>query len=71
MFDFVISLVVLAMILLLGGAAWLWRKGVRKQALLMAVLALVMAANVAIWLVPTQNGGSLKDQATAANATGG
>jgi hypothetical protein len=33
-----------------------WRRGLRKQAALMLVLAVVMAINVAIWAVPEKNG---------------
>lgn len=52
--DFVPSITVLAIIALLGGAVYLWRKhGYRKQALLMVVLALVMGVNVVIWTSPT------------------
>ena len=39
------------------GAFVLWRRrGMRKQAVLMLVLAAVMAANVAIWVVPASGG---------------
>jgi hypothetical protein len=38
------------------GAMLAWRRGLRKQAALMVVLALVAAANVAIWAVPGQDG---------------
>lgn len=54
--DLVLSLVVLAALALIGGAAFLWRKGVRKQAGLMLVLAAIMLVNVAIWTVPTADG---------------
>ena len=51
--DFVLSLVMLAAIALVIGAAWLWRRGgARRQAWLMLVLAGVMLANVAIWSLP-------------------
>jgi hypothetical protein len=33
-----------------------WRRGLRKQAALMLVLAAVMAANVAIWTLPGKDG---------------
>ena len=66
MIDLVVSLVVLAAVALLGGAVVLLRKGNRKQALLMAVLAAVMLGNVAIWLVPTDDGKSLADAAAEA-----
>ena len=63
MFDLIISLVMLAAILLLGGAALLLRKGEGKRAALMFVLALVMLANAAIWLIPDENGDSPLQQA--------
>jgi drug/metabolite transporter superfamily protein YnfA len=54
MTDLVPSITVLAILALLGGAFYLWRKqNNRKQALLMVVLALVMAINVVIWTIPT------------------
>ncbi len=56
MFDIILSIIVLAAILLLIGAVVLFRKGMTKQATLMAILAVVMAVNVAIWLVPTEDG---------------
>lgn len=65
MFDLVISITVLAAIALLGGAIFLHRKGDSKRAMLMAILAVVMAVNVAIWLVPTESGDSLGDAAAA------
>ena len=50
--DTVLSVLVLAAIaMVIGAIAW-WRRGMRKQAALMLALAAVMAANVAIWLVP-------------------
>ena len=52
MFDTIMSIVVLATIVLLWGALALWRRGVRRQAVLMVVAALVLAGNVAIWAVP-------------------
>ncbi|RIV87598.1 hypothetical protein [Aurantiacibacter zhengii] len=56
MFDLVISIIVLAAIALGAGAFVLWRKGITKQAMLMALLAFVMLANAAIWLVPMDDG---------------
>lgn len=58
MFDMIMSIIVLAAIALVIGAVALWRKGMNKQAGLMLILAVVMAVNVAIWLVPTENGQS-------------
>lgn len=55
--DLVLSLVMLAAFALIAGAAYLWFKtGARKQAGLMALLALVMLVNVAIWTVPDASG---------------
>lgn len=52
MADTVMSLVVLAIAALLLGATALWRRGDRRKAVLMALAALVMAGNVAIWSLP-------------------
>lgn len=68
MFDLAISLVILAAIALMAGAVALHRKGNRKQATLMGVLAFVMVVNVAIWLIPTADGDSLADAAARAEA---
>jgi hypothetical protein len=55
--DIVPSITVLAILALLGGAFYLWRKqGNTKQALLMVVLALVMGINVVIWTSPVPEG---------------
>lgn len=53
MLDFALSLAVLAALALIAGSVWLFRRGQhRKQAWLMAILALVMLANVAVWVIP-------------------
>jgi hypothetical protein len=57
----VLSLMVLVALALLAGAIFVWRRGARKQAALMVVLALVMAVNVAIWAVPTGDGETLTE----------
>jgi len=58
--DTVLSIMVLACLALLLGALALWRRGgQRKQAVLMLVLAAVLAANLAIWVVPDQQGKTL------------
>lgn len=54
--DLVLSILVLAAIALLLGAAYLWQRGERQRPLLMLVLAVIMAANVAIWTLPTKGG---------------
>jgi hypothetical protein len=52
MFDWMMSVVVMAMVALLLGAVALWRRGERRKASLMVIAALVMAGNVAIWSLP-------------------
>lgn len=54
-----LSLLVLAMLALLGGAYVLFRRGMKRQAWLMLILAAVMALNVAIWTIPSDSGESL------------
>lgn len=57
--DTVLSIMVLAIIALILGALVLWRRGVRRQAMLMLVLAVIAAGNVAIWVVPNDQGKTL------------
>lgn len=57
--DFALSLLVLCAIALVIGAVLMLRKGRRRQAVLMLVLAAVMAMNVAIWIWPTPGGRTL------------
>lgn len=52
MFDILSSVAVLGVVVLTGGAVAQWRRGERKRGVLMAVAALVIAGNVAIWSVP-------------------
>lgn len=60
----VMSIMVLAIIALLAGAVYLWRRGIyRKRALLMVLLAGVIAANVALWTVPVSTGETLASAA--------
>ena len=66
MLDTVLSVVILAAVALSIGAVMLFRKGNRKQAGLMSILAVVMLVNAAIWLTPTDSGESLADAAAAA-----
>ncbi|MCA0208061.1 MAG: hypothetical protein LCH74_03270 [Proteobacteria bacterium] len=54
MSDTIMSILMLTGVLLTGGAVLVFRKGDRRRALLMLVAALVMFANVAIWLVPVK-----------------
>ena len=59
MLSAVLSILVLAAFALVAGAVWLWRKpGMRRQALLMLVLAGIAAINVAIWTLPDGEGRS-------------
>ena len=53
----VLSILMLTAIVMLLGAVYLWRqRGTSKQVWLMLVLAIVVLANVAIWVVPSVNG---------------
>lgn len=52
----VLSLLMLAMLVLVAGATYLWRKGERKRPVLMVLLALVALVNVAIWTLPDKSG---------------
>ena len=59
MLSTVLSVLVLAAFALVGGAIYLWRKpGMRRQALLMLVLAVIAVINVAIWTLPDGKGRS-------------
>ncbi|MXO60192.1 hypothetical protein GRI89_11645 [Altererythrobacter salegens] len=62
--DVIFSVVVLAAFALLGGAWFQWRReGAVKQVWLMALLAVIMLANVALWTVPDKNGAAPMDRA--------
>lgn len=63
MLDAALSLMVIAVAALIGGTYFQFRRGNRKQAGLMLVLAIVFAVNVAIWSVPNEQGASLANQA--------
>ena len=57
MLDAMLSLMMLAAVVLLGGAVYLWRaRGERQRPLLMLLLALVMLVNVGIWTLPDASG---------------
>jgi len=57
MLDAVLSITVLAALLLLVGAFFLWRRtGNAKNALLMVLLAAIALVNVAIWTLPDADG---------------
>jgi hypothetical protein len=62
MLETALSLMVIAVAALLGGAYLQFRRGNRKQAGLMLVLAVVFAINIAIWAVPNEQGQSLVNQ---------
>jgi hypothetical protein len=51
-----LSLMALTALALAAGAIVLWRRGVRKQAALMLLLAAILAGNVAIWTWPDASG---------------
>jgi hypothetical protein len=59
MADLVVSLFMAAGVALAFGAFVMVRRGMRKQAGLMAFAAAVMFVNVAIWLLPTEDGATL------------
>ena len=53
----VLSILMLTAITMPLGAVYLWRqRGTSKQVWLMLALAIVLIANVAIWVVPSVNG---------------
>ena len=52
--DTLLSVMMLAVLALIAGAVFAWRRGARQQALLMLAAGLVIAVNVAIWAVPLQ-----------------
>lgn len=57
MTDIALSLAMLMVFALPVGAFVLWRRGgSNKQAALMLVLAVILALNVAIWVIPDSQG---------------
>ncbi len=62
-----LSLMVFTAIALTIGALYLLRRGgSRRQAVLMLILAMIIAANVALWALPTRSGKAPIDVATPA-----
>lgn len=61
--DLALSIMMLAIVGLVAGAWFAFRRGQRRQAWLMLILAVVMAVNVGIWTIPTQSGATLKGAA--------
>ncbi len=60
MANFILSIATFAAFLLLFGAWKRWREeGARKQMWLMMAAAVVIFANIAIWVVPDNKGQSL------------
>lgn len=69
MTDLVLSIVMLAAILLVVGAVFMWRRtGEFKQPALMVLLALIAIGNVLIWTIPTADGNAPVDMIDAAEA---
>ena len=62
MLDFALSVLMLAAVALVLGAVVLWRRGVRKQAALMVLLAVIAVINVLIWTVPDAGGQAPTDR---------
>ncbi|WP_254912942.1 hypothetical protein [Novosphingobium sp. B 225] len=58
MLSTVLSVVMLAVLGLPILAITMWRKGNRRQAVLMLILAVVAAVNLAIWTLPDATGSS-------------
>ena len=69
--NLVLSVMMLAAIALLLGAAALWRRGVRKQAALMVLLAIIAVINVLIWTVPDAGGRAPVDRLQQVEETQG
>lgn len=59
MLDTALSLLMLAAIALVAGAAFLLRRGERKRPVLMLTLAGVMVMNLIIWTLPDKSGSTL------------
>ena len=67
MTDIVLSIVMLAALALVAGAAVLWRRtGEAKQPALMVLLAVIAVINVLIWTIPSESGTAPIEQLKAA-----
>lgn len=69
--NLVLSVLMLAAGALLIGAAVLWRRGMRRQAGLMLLLAIIAVVNVLIWTVPDAGGQAPVDRLDQPAAAGG
>jgi hypothetical protein len=62
--DLILSILVLAALVMIAGAIFLWRRdGMKKQVWLMLLSAAVMIANVLIWTLPNKDGTAPIDRA--------
>jgi hypothetical protein len=68
--DAVLSIVMVTALALTAGAVVMWRRGVRRQAGLMALLVVVMIVNVLIWTLPDNSGLAPIDQVGAFEGAG-
>ena len=60
MFDVVMSVAVLAIVALVYGGVVNWRSGDRRRGVLMVIAALVLAGNVALWILPVPGRGTAR-----------
>ena len=68
--NIVLSIMMLAAIALLLGAFLLWRKGgPKQQVLMMILLAVIAAVNIAIWTVPDAEGTAPLDKLDQADSS--
>jgi hypothetical protein len=64
--DMALSLLMLVATALIGGAVLQWRRsGPSRNVILMLVLAAIMLANVAIWIIPGPDGAAPIDRAAS------
>jgi len=60
MSDVLMTVVMLAIIALVLGAGMIWRAGDRRRAVLMVIAAVVLAGNVAVWILPVTGRGTAR-----------